>query len=223
VARSLGRGQGWKLEANERGLARLNLTPEVREMVNDHADQIADIAKRAAKDVNGLRWTRRDNYSPPRVSRTDESRVAVISTRTDRTWGKKSGVKIARYRAAVIAFHPDAKGRKAGRMAIRKALRLPNAEAFEAREIEDARKRADRARAAARKRAMRSAERAREKRRKAAQRAKDRAVAQRKREALWAQYGGKKQYQAAMRKSAAEKRRAEKAAAARSAWIRSKL
>ena len=223
MARSLARGQGWRLEANERGLARLNLTSEVREIVNDHADQIADIAKRAAKDVNGLSWTRRDNYSPPRVSRTDESRLAVISTRTDRTWGKKSGVKVARYRAAVIAFHPDAKGRKAGRMAIRKALRLPTVEAFEARERDDARKKADRARAAKRRRALKAAERAREKRRKAAQRAKDRAVAQRKREALWAQYGGKKKYQAAMRKSAAEKRRAEKAAAARSAWIRSKL
>ena len=221
MARALARGKNYRLEANSHGIARLNLTPEVRDLVNDHADQIADVAKHAAKDVSGLSWTRRDNYSPPRVSRTDESRAAVISTRTDRTWGKKSGVKVARYRAAVIAFHPDAEGRKAGRMAIRKALRLPNVEAFEAKEREDARKKAERARKKMleardrkRKALIRREEKAnarlQSKARSAAKARARKAQLDAERESFYASRGGKKAYQAERRRNAAQLRKAEK-------------
>lgn len=218
----MSRRKPFKLETNRRGVAELNLTDEVKEIVNNHADEIATVAQRSAKVVNGLSWERRDRYSPRGGYRSESDRRAVISVFSGKTGGTSSGVGIARHRVALIAFHPDGKGRKAGRTALRRALRLPTVDAFESVERDRARKKADRDRATKRRRELKAAERARAKRRKAAQRAKDKAVAQRKREALYAQYGGKKQYLAARRKSAAAKRRAEKAAAARAAWIRSR-
>lgn len=136
---------GFTFKANGRGIASLLLEPGVADLVDDKAKELANVAARAAKEVNGLSWQARYNYHPPR-SYSGSARQAVIAHMPkDRTRGTKAKSGVGRRRTGIVAFHPDAKGRKAGRMAIRKALRLPSLEALDADTKARAQKRADRA------------------------------------------------------------------------------
>ena len=161
----------------------LLLEPGVADLVDDKARELAAVAARSAREVGGLPWRVRYNYSAPRTYGAAGRQAVITHKSKESTRGTSAKSGVARRRTSIVAFHPDAKGRQAGRMAIRKALRLGSAEAFESDERDKARKKADKQRAATRKRELKAADRARAKRLAASDKAAARAKAKARRSA----------------------------------------
>jgi len=119
VARALGRGQGWRLEANERGLSELTEQQGMSALVDDRAKDIAVLAARLAPVVGKLQWVVRENFEPGSTGMRNQAVIAYYTKEATR--GIKSEFGVKRRRAAVIAFHPMKTGQARGRTAIRTA------------------------------------------------------------------------------------------------------
>lgn len=107
--------RGFDFKPRVKGIAAMVDTPEVATFMDDRAEVVANAAASTARQVAGLQWQVRHDYQP---SRDGFKRKAIISYYLqERTRGRW-----VRRRAAVVAFHPTAAGRKAGRVAIRAAV-----------------------------------------------------------------------------------------------------
>jgi hypothetical protein len=110
---------GFKFSPNQKSIASLVDLPDVGDLVDDRARDIAHAAQMTAREVGRMPWKVRARYKPSEV--TDDEDAVIAYYPGERTRGLKSPLGQRRRRAAVIAFHAMGTGRKIGRTAIRQA------------------------------------------------------------------------------------------------------
>jgi hypothetical protein len=112
--------KGYKLDLNNRNLAELADLPGAGELVDSIAKDVAENAMRMAPVYNKIKWETRAGYRPKSDGLKGKAIIAYYQGERTRGTGGYKGAK--RRRAAIVAFHPSARGRAAGRNAIKRAL-----------------------------------------------------------------------------------------------------